>query len=71
MTPRVIGPVGLPNANISGRRVFFVSRTTTSGSFCASEQNVGVEFKGVRSGVERRRARDPGREETPAGRESP
>eukprot|EP00982_Pelagococcus_subviridis_P008643 30858-Pelagococcus_subviridis.AAC.9 len=35
--------------------------------------NVGVELKGVRSGVERRRgrvlkARDPGRRETPAGR---
>jgi hypothetical protein len=39
--------------------------------------SVGVAFKGVRSGVERRRgvsglkARDPGRRETRAGRESP
>jgi hypothetical protein len=39
--------------------------------------NVGVEFKGVRSGVERRRGvsglkpRDPGRRETHAGKKSP
>ena len=41
------------------------------------ERIVGVELKGVRSGVERHRgvsglkARDPGRRETRAGRESP
>jgi hypothetical protein len=49
------------------------ARAEDSGSFYTSD-DIGVELKGVRSGVERRRGvsglkpRDPGRRETNAGR---
>jgi hypothetical protein len=63
---------GANSGSVGRDGVAAASRLRVEGPY--ERTNVGVELKGVRSGVERRRgvsglkARDPGRRETNAGR---